>query len=198
MSTFSTFKACGQLKQDCVDVTETHRPTELPSRRNLLKAVPGLIAGLMFSAASPNGILAQVPGQNFDVITWKRFANPTTDFTTSSTSWIPSNMPANPNFIKQRSDTYLWMICNLDFVPTTGRSSFMGMYVDGVPVLDIAMAGYPNDILTCSMSEIYFPILAGTHQCQIYVAVEPTSSCTFRTTVCSFTVMEVTMPPRQA
>ena len=78
------------------------------------------------------------------------------------------------------------------------RSSFMEMYVDGKDILEIARSGHPGDIQTTSMSEIHLPVPAGTHQCQIYVAVEPASSCRFITTNCSFTVMEIVLPARQA
>jgi hypothetical protein len=173
---------------------------DLLSRRQLLKVAPVAVAGVGIAlGASAPKLLAQATGQNFDIITWKRFPNPTQDFPTSSNSWIPSNMPptTGAGFVKQRNDTCMWMICNLDFVPTTARTSFMSMCVDGNIVLAVAQAGYAGDIQTCSMSEIYLPVAAGTHQCQIYVAAEPGSSCTFLTTVCNFTVMEVTMPPRQ-
>jgi hypothetical protein len=105
--------------------------------------------------------------------------------------------PGGAGFVKQRPDTYLWLICNLDFVPTTTRSSFIGMYVDGKDILEIAQSGSAGDFQTTSMSEICFPVSAGTHQCQIYVAVEPGSSCRFVTTECSFTVMEIVLPAPQ-
>ena len=51
---------------------------------------------------------------------------------------------------------------------------------------------------SCGQAPIHLPVPAGTHQCQIYVAVDPTSSCRFITTNCSFTVMEIVLPARQA
>ena len=174
---------------------------QLP-RRRLWKAA---LAGLGMSAGA--GVLAggdgvrgaQVSAQNFRVITWKRFPVPPSDFLTRSTTWTPSNMPMPDDaaFVKLRSDSCLWLICNLDFVPTTTRSSFIGMYVDGKDILEIAQSGSAGDFQTTSMSEICFPVSAGTHQCQIYVAVEPGSSCRFVTTECSFTVMEIVLPAPQ-
>jgi hypothetical protein len=170
-------------------------------RRRLWKAVAGLgtSAGAGILPAGHNLQAAQVSAQNFRVITWKRFPVPPTDFLTRSTTWTPSNMPmpGDAGFVKHRSDSCLWLICNVDFVPTTTRSSFMGMYVDGKDILEIAQSGHPGDIQTASMSEIHLPVPAGMHQCQIYVAVEPASSCKFITTKCSFTVMEIVLPPRQ-
>ena len=170
-----------------------------PSRRRIWKALGGSGAAVgMGVLAAARGAKAQASGQNFDVITWKRFPVPTQDFSTTSNTWTPSNMPAagGAGFVKQQSGTYLWMICNFDYVPSSARTVFMGMYVDGSPVLLLAQSGYAGDIQTCSMSEIIL-VPAGTRQCQIYVAVEPGTSCNFLTTVCSFTVMEVAMPPQQ-
>jgi hypothetical protein len=173
---------------------------QLPRRRLWKAALAGL--GMSVGAGVPaagDSVRAPVSAQNFRVITWKRFPVPPADFLTRSTTWTPSNMPATSGagFVKQRSNTYLWLICNLDFVPTTTRSSFIGMYVDGKDILEIAQSGSAGDIQTISMSEICFPVSAGTHQCQIYVAVEPGSSCRFITTECSFTVMEIVLPAPQ-
>ena len=174
---------------------------QLPRRRLWKAALAGLgtSAGAGVLACGHNVQAAQVSAQNFHVITWKRFRVPPTDFLTRSTAWTPSNMPVpeDAGFVKHRSDSCLWLICNIDFVPTTTRSSFMGMYVDGKDILEIAQSGHPGDIQTTSMSEIHLPVPAGRHQCQIYVAVEPGSSCRFITTECSFTVMEIVLPAQQ-
>jgi hypothetical protein len=175
-----------------------HEDIQLP-RRSLWKAgIAGLgtvaSAGLGISALTGNA-QAQVSGQNFDVITWKRMPNSGDTNNVTSSTWIQSN--AGGSFIKQRDDTCLWMICNLGFVPTTGRTSFIGMFVDGSVICRMAQSGAANQIQGCSMTEIVMGFPHGTRQCQVYVAVELGSSCSFRTSSCSFTVMEVKLPSPQ-
>lgn len=169
----------------------------MQSRRHLLKAAPALVAGIAV-AANSHEVHALVAGQNFDIITWKRFLPPKTNFETRSTSYISTNMPTDSKFFKMRPDTFLWMICNLDFHHTANSCTKMAMVVDGKIVLIVAQGGAPNTILTCSMSEIYTQKLAaGIHHCFICAAVNPGNSCVLRTSVCSFTVLEITLPARQ-
>jgi hypothetical protein len=179
----------------------------------------GAIAGAGMGVPLLSGdAQAQASGQNFDVIAWKRFPVASADFYSPSTDWTPiptSNFGGN--FNKQRAETGLWIICNLPFIPVasgtsaTSGTTWMGFYVTAAPsptvpnpqslaVLRIGQEGYLGDIQSCSMSEIYFPtaapflLPAGLTVCQLYVSVETGVACTFMTTQCSFTVLEVTMP----
>jgi hypothetical protein len=152
-------------------------------------------------------VQAQAPGQNFDVVKWERMPRPLPsvppqypdfhDFNNvTSTSYTQTNV-GGP-FVKLRNDTYLWVILNLDFIPATANSSFMGVFIDGAPIVTTELAGPANLVLTCSISEISPQLSAGLKQCWVYVAVmDPSAPCNFITTECSFTVMEVAMPNLQ-
>jgi hypothetical protein len=165
----------------------------------------GVVLAATAALTAPRAAIAQAPGE---VIGWKKFANPTHYFKTSSTTYVRTNMPTNPNFEKLYDDTYLWMVCNIDFTVYAPRVAKMAMFVDDHMVLSIAMGGPPGDILTLSMSELYGkypapgihnskPVLAGTHRCEVWANVNPGNSVTIRTPVCNFLVMEVALPPMQ-
>jgi hypothetical protein len=163
-------------------------------RRRLLGALPFLTASAAALSAAPADAALLPTG----VVSWKRFRPPTSNFTVSSTTYITTNMPVDSRFTKTRPDTYLWMICNLDFTHSTEFSTSLAMVINGKIILSVAMPGAPNNILTCSMSEVDAAALpAGVHHCFISAAVSA-GTAILRTPVCSFTVFEMLLPGRQS
>ncbi len=136
---------------------------------------------------------------NFDVITWKQFTPPPAgqNFTTSSQSLVPSNLPTNPTFIKQLNDTLLWFICAVDIVPASFDVAFNFVAVDDVPQFGVSIAGPPNQLIVVNMTTFLSAFPAGSHTIKFYVATNGTS-CTWRTPAGLFFILEVTMPPMQA
>jgi hypothetical protein len=139
----------------------------------------------------------QPPTPGFDIVTWKWFTNPDSDFTTSSHSLVASNLPVNPTFVKQRSDTYLWIFCVLDLIPSTTNGSFNAIMLDdSIDLLQVSIAGPAGQLIVANITDMSAPIAAGTHTFKLYVATNG-GSCTWLTPLAAFKILEVSMPPPQ-
>jgi len=124
------------------------------------------------------------------------FKNPSNNFTTSSQKLTPTNLPVNPEFTKLRSDTFLWVICVVDLVPTTVNSIFNAVMLDdSTDLLQVSLNGQPDQLCVVNMTDILWGISAGSHTLKFYGASNSGTAVTYRTTKASFKVIEVTMPP---
>ncbi len=163
--------------------------TQIISRRNLLKAAPAALA-----AAAVAGIphLARA-----DVVAFRWFKNPTTNFTSSSGNFVQSNLPENPVFTKAYADTYMWAICAIDISMATPGTAFNCMMLDGTTdLLQVSIAAVnPGQIVVVNMTDIFSKsaISQGQHTFPIFVATTG-GLTTWRTPFASFQLLEVTLP----
>ena len=133
----------------------------------------------------------------FEVVSWKWFTNPPRNFTTTSETLVPTNLPANPDFTKLRENTFLWAICVVDLIPTTVNSIFNAVMLDdNADLLQVSLNGQPNQLCVLNMTDILAGISAGHHTLKFYGASNG-GPVTYNTTEASFKVLEVTMPPSE-
>jgi hypothetical protein len=186
------FMATGSIGQT---ERRRHMDQELTRRDAWSAAATGLLGVLAGATLAPRDVQAQSSG--FQVVTWKWFTNPSVDFTTASTTCVPSNLPTNPTFVKQRSDTCLLVICAVDIVPTQNNSIFNAIFVDdSADCLQVSIAGPPNQLVVVNMVDILAGIPAGSHTFKYYVASNG-GQVTWRTPVASFKIIEIAMPALQ-
>lgn len=128
------------------------------------------------------------------IVNWKRITPYPQEVLVTSNQY--TNLPMAGIFNKQRDDTFLFLMLNMDYVPSTSIPTFIAMTVNGSIVLSVADAsGYPGWIETNSMSELYLqPLPSGPHQIGLQAAVGYGGSAMFRLQVCSYTVFEVLLP----
>ncbi len=166
----------------------------------LLKAGPTVLnqsTSSVSEVALPSS--ATCNAANFAVVGLKWFAKPTTDFFTASMKLVPSNLPTNPEFVKKRDDTYLWVFLSVDIVPTAFNSAFNAIMMDdSIDLLQVSIAGPPKELIVANMTDI-FPgknIPAGLHTFKLYVASNG-GTCQWLTPQATFKILEVSMPPLQ-
>src|SRR5689334_19187574 len=132
------------------------------SRRHFLRT-----GGVALGAAAGSALIDTQSAQalpNFDVVAWKNFTTPTTNFTVQSSSLVLSNLPVNPTFIKQQSNTWLWVVCAIGIVPTAYNSAFTAVVLDNTQTLfAVPIAGLANQLITVNFTTLFAPIPAGSH-----------------------------------
>lgn len=152
-----------------------------------------------------SGLVGAVIGTNLlesrvakaDVVGWKAFTNPTSNFTTSSKSLVKSTLPTNPTFTKQYDDTSIWIICAIDLVSTVDTTMFNAVMLNGTTdILQVSVAAFANGLVVVNMTDIIPGIPAGTHTFPIYAAVT-LGSGTWLMPAASYRILELSLPPSQ-